>query len=431
MPGTGHFYCGSCLRDDWLGKALRALGHDVTVVPLYLPLVREAPPSDEAVHMGGINMYLQQKTRVARWLPRWVRNRLDRPGLLRWAARRGSMTDAPDLGPMTVSMLRGQHGRQAAELEEFVTWMADLPRPDVVVLSNAMLGGVVRRLKDALDCPVVCTLQGEVPFLDALPEPFAAQAWDALRDAVESVDAFVPVSRTYGDLMSDRLGVARDRVHPIHNGLDLADFDPEPTPLARRDPPTIGYLARLCADKGLPLLVDAFLALKQRGFADLRLRVAGTALPEDREGIESVKAKVAGAGHADAFDVLENVERSEKLAFLRTLSVLSVPALYGESFGLYLLEAMASGVPVVQPRCDAFPELIEATGGGVLCEPDAASLADGLESLLVDASRAQELADRGHRSVVERFTAERMAREFQDLCTMIAQPGSPEEREHA
>ncbi|NRA97016.1 MAG: glycosyltransferase family 4 protein [Planctomycetes bacterium] len=424
MPGTGHFYCGSCLRDDWLGKALRARGHDVTVVPLYLPLVLEDTASGEEIHMGGINMYLQQKTRVARWLPRWFENCLDRPGLLRWASRRGHMTDAPDLGPMTVSMLKGEHGRQAAELEKLVDWMASQERPDVILLSNALLSGMAGRLKQALDVPIVCTLQGEAPFLDSLPDPHGEEAWAALADAAAAVDAFVPVSRTYGAVVAERLALDSARVHPILNGIELADFDGDPLPLADRDPPTIGFLARLCDDKGLPMLVDAFLQLKKKdAVPGLRLRAAGAVLQEDRDGVERARRRIGAAGFGDSFDVLPNIARTEKIAFLQTLSVLSVPACYGESFGLYLLEAMAAGVPVVQPRCGPFPEVVDATEGGVLCEPDAASLADALASLVTDSARAQELADRGRSAVRERFTSERMAREIEDLCRMIARPG--------
>ncbi|MAG58050.1 MAG: glycosyl transferase group 1 [Planctomycetes bacterium] len=422
LPGTGHFYCGSCLRDDWLGTALRRRGHDVVIAPLYLPLVREGGEDDATVRMGGINMYLQQKSRVARWLPRPLANLLDRPGLLRWAARRGSLTDASDLGAMTVSMLRGEDGRQAKELDKLVAWAKDIDRPDVIVLSNAMLSGVARRLTDALDRPVIATLQGEAPFLDALPAPYADEAWDTLRERTRGLAALVAVSRSYGALMQARLGIDEDRVHVVHNGIDLTDFPNEPAPLADRVPRTIGFLARMCAEKGLPVLVEAFLALKASDeFLDVRLRVAGAALPEDAEILDGLKRRLADARLTDHVDWFENVERTDKLAFLQTLSVLSVPATYGESFGLYLLEAMAGGVPVVQPRCASFPEIVDATGGGLLCEPDdAASLAEGLATLLRDQKHAQGLADAGRRTVHQHFNADRMAREFEDVGTMVA-----------
>lgn len=421
-PGTGHFYCGSCLRDNALGSALVRLGHEVDVVPLYLPLVLEHGAESARVQMGGINMYLQQKSRLARRLPRWLADLLDSPGLLRWASRRGNLTQARDLGAMTLSMLQGERGRQAAEVEKLTQWLAaKTERPDVIAISNAMLCGVVRPLKQAIDRPVVASLQGEAPFLDALPAPFSTQAWQVLRERAADIDVFVPVSHSYGALMRERLGLDQGRVRVVYNGIDERDWRDDPGRLAARRPRTIGYLARMCRDKGLHTLVEAFVQLKASGRCDdVRLRVAGARLSEDGALVADLQRQLRAGGCADAVDWLPNIDRATKLAFLRTLSVLSVPATYGESFGLYVLEAMASGVPVVQPRHGAFPELLEATGGGVLCAPDdPAALAAALEELLFDDERAQALADRGRRAVFANFTAERMAREFVDACRMM------------
>ena len=80
---------------------------------------------------------------------------------------------------------------------------------------------------------------------------------------------------------------------------------------------------------------------------------------------------------------------------------------------------------MVQPRHGAFPEILEATGGGILCEPDdASSLAQALEELLLNESRSQELAQRGRQSVLENYSADRMAREFEEVCMMIAGTGN-------
>ncbi|MBK8977237.1 MAG: glycosyltransferase family 4 protein [Planctomycetes bacterium] len=418
-PGTGHFYCGSCLRDQALARALQRLGHDVEVVPLYLPLVLEEHAAPAApVLMGGINVYLQHRSRLARHMPRFLANLLDRPALLRWASRRGTMTEAPDLGSLTLSMLRGESGRQAREVDRLVEWLRSRPRPDVVVISNAMLCGVVRRLKAALGVPVVATLQGEAPFLDALPEPYAEQSWSELRVRIAEVDALAAVSASYAERMAERLWVDVALVRVIHNGIELEGFAPASVPASARRPRTIGYLARMCRDKGLDTLVDAFLALTTRGSVpDLRLRIAGVQLAEDRSFVAALAAKVAAHGRGDDVEFLPNIDRADKLAFLGTLSVLSVPARYGEAFGLYLLEAMAAGVPVVQPRHAAFPEILAATGGGLLCAADdVLSLADRLETVLTDEALAAELAAQGRRSVAERFTAERMASDFVALC---------------
>jgi len=428
MPGTGHFYCGSCLRDDWLARALRDLGHDTVVAPLYLPMMLEKPGTDEEVHMGGVNVYLQQKARLARHLPGWVSRLLDRPGFLRWVSRRGDMTSPRDLGAIAISILEGVDGRQAKEVEKLGEWARTIEEPDVIVISNVMLSGVGRQIGAELKRPVICTLQGEAPFLDALPQPYRDRAWEVLRKNVKDIDLLVPVSRYYGDLMQEKLGVAPERLAVVHNGIDLEDMREEPVPIAQRAPPTIGFLAQMSRDKGLHTLVDAFLILKERDrIKDLRLRVAGTQLKPDLPLVRELQQRVDERGCGADIEFLPNIERAEKLAFLQTLSVLSVPATYGESFGLYLLEAMASGVPVVQPGHGAFPEILEATGGGLLCEPDdPSSLAEKLEELLVDGDRSQALADCGRTSVLENFTATSMAHRFEEVCRMALEPSSPE-----
>lgn len=423
IPGTGHFICGSCLRDNALARGLRAAGHDVLAVPLYLPFVLEdAPPqeADATVRMGGINMYLQQRAPFLGRLPRLVADALDRPGLLRWAARRGDMTDPSELGAMTVSMLRGELGAQASEVEKLVGWLHENERFDLIVLSNALLVGLVRRVKERTGAPVLCTLQGEAPFLDGLPEPHRAAAWREVAERAVDVDAFVAVSRWYGDHVRERLALPAERVHVVHNGVELdglADLEP-----ARPERPTIGYLARMCVDKGLPVLVEAFARLKERGTIDgLALRVAGVMLREDERVVAECRARLAAAGCERDATFLPNVSRADKLAFLRSLSVLSVPATYGESFGLYVLEALAAGVPVVQPNSGAFPEIVAATGGGVLCAPDDPdALADALAGVLRDPDAARAMGARGRAAVLERFTSERMARGVAAVARMLA-----------
>jgi len=419
IPGTGTFYCGSCLRDSALALALRRLGHDAEMVPLYLPFLLEDHGADESarVHLGGINMYLQQKVPALRHVPGWLSHVLDAPSLLRWASRRGDMVDAHALGELTVSTLRGESGRQRGEVERLVRFLAERPRFDVVCLSNVMLIGLARSLKESLGVPLVCTLQGEAPFLDALPEPWRGMAWREVTERAAVVDAFVPVSAHYGELMRARLALPAERLRVVHNGIELDGLAPGPG-FAGEGPPTIGYLARMCPEKGLHTLVDAFVALRRRGtLPGLHLAVAGTCVRADEVYVEAQRAKLEAAGCAADVEFFPNIEREDKLRFLASLSVLSVPATYGESFGLYVLEALAAGVPVVQPRHGAFPEVLAATGGGTLVEPDdATALADGLEQLLRDPERRRALATAGRAAVLERYGVERMARDFAAVC---------------
>jgi glycosyltransferase involved in cell wall biosynthesis len=208
--------------------------------------------------------------------------------------------------------------------------------------------------------------------------------------------------------MATRLGLDARRVHPVPNGIRVQDFEPAETP---PDPPVIGYLARMSGAKGLATLVDAFVRLaREDRVPGVRLRIAGARTAADRLFTRRLERRVRAAGLADRVSWHPNVAREEKSTFLRGLSAFSVPATYGEAFGLYVLEAMAAGVPVVQPRHGAFPEILEATGGGVLCEPDdPADLARALSDLLLDPVRARELGRKGLRAVRERFTVRRMA----------------------
>ncbi|MEW6071867.1 MAG: glycosyltransferase family 4 protein [Planctomycetota bacterium] len=421
-PGTGDFYCGTCLRDRTLVRALRGRGHEVEIVPLYLPAYGEdgTPSDDGPIHLGAINLYLAQKLSACRYLPRAVTGRLDSPALLRWVARRFPATDPALLGEMTVAMLEGEEGRLAPAIEALAASLAAGPPFNVVLLSNALLAGVARRIAERTGAAVACTLQGENAFLDALPEPHRGLAWRTLAARARQVALFLAVSRHHAARMADRLGLPEARVAVVPNGIDVEDFSARAAGEAP-SPPALGFLARLCAEKGLPLLVDAFLLLRERGrVPDLRLRAAGVLRAEDRVIVAALRRRLAAAGLAAATEFLPDVDPAAKRAFLASLSVLSVPASAEESFGLYLLEAMAAGVPVVQPRHAAFPEILAATGGGILCDPgDPRALAEAIEALLLDPPRARELGERGGRAVRERFTAQRMAREVEERLTEV------------
>ncbi len=420
-PGSGgSFYCENCLRDTALVKAFAARGDDALLVPLYLPILGEDVEAAAAgpVFFGGVNVYLQEKWPVFARAPRWLVRLLDAPILLRWAARRAGMTRARDLGATTISMLAGEHGRQAAELEKLIEYLAALPRPDVVYLSNALLAGMARRLKEALRSPVVCMLQGEHGFLDALAEPDRAVAWETLRERARDVDAFMASSAFYRDLMCGRLGLAPEKVAVVYNGVDVREYAPA---AERPAVPVIGYLARMCEGGGLDVLADAFVLLRGRGrLPGVRLKVSGGKTADDNAFVGRVRARLEAAGAAGEVEFLPNLGRAQKLDFLRGLSVLSVPATFGEAFGLYVLEALAMRVPVVEPRHGSYPELVEATGGGVLCAPgDAGALAEAIEGLLLDRGKLEALGARGRAAVEEKFSVERTAAAMAAVCAKV------------
>ncbi|HEY9172136.1 MAG TPA: glycosyltransferase family 4 protein [Verrucomicrobiae bacterium] len=416
-PGAGGMYCGNCAHDNALVAALRRLGHDALMLPLYLPVhVDETDQSaGQPIFFGGINVYLEQKSALFRRAPGWLHRLLNSRRLLEWAAGRAAKTRAEDVGDVLFSMLRGESGNQNREISELIAWLRHQAKPDVICLSNALLLGMARRLKAELRTPVVCLLQGEEPYLDALPEEYREPVWQLMTEHAADVDAWIAPSRWSADRMIARLRLTPGRVRVVYDGINITGFEPRtPRPEIGKAPaPVLGFFARMCRDKGLDTLVEAFIELKRRGSVPrLKLHIGGGCGPGDEPFVKNLRRQLAQAGYIGETVFAPNLSRAEKLSFLGALTVFSVPALYGEAFGLYVIEALAAGVPVVQPRHGAFPEIVAATGGGVLCEPgDAKALASAMEELLVNPDGAGELGRAGQRAVFERFTAEVMARE--------------------
>jgi len=414
-PGAGGMYCGNCFHDNALVAALRGLGHDAIMLPLYLPI--NVDDDDQSaghpIFFGGVNVYLEQKSALYRNAPNWIRGLLNSRRVLVWAAGRAVKTRADEAGELLISMLRGEMGNQNREITEFISWLREQQKPDVICLSNALLIGMVRRLKAEVGVPVVCLLQGEEPYLDSLPDAQREPAWRLLAERAVDVDAWIAPSRWNAECLTKRLNLPPERVHVVHNGISLDGFEirNSNSEIRSTKAPVLGYFARMCKDKGLDTLVEAYIHLKNRGTVPrLKLHIGGGCGPGDEPFVKSLRVRLAEAGFIGEVSFSPNLSRAEKLAFLQSLTVFSVPAMYGEAFGLYLIEAMATGVPVVQPRHGAFPEIIAATGGGLLCEPnDAKSLADALEQLLSNPEQARAMGETGRQAVSEKFTAEAMA----------------------
>jgi glycosyltransferase involved in cell wall biosynthesis len=424
-PGAGKMFCGACLRDNALVTALQRLGHSAVMTPLYLPLTLDEADQSAGTPLfyGGINVFLEQHSALFRHSPKWLHRLLAAPGLLKMAAGPATRTRPEHLGPITLSMLRGEDGRQSRELDELILWLRG-EKPDVICLSNALLIGMTRRLRSELRVPVVCTFQGEDWFLDTLPPGPRELAWQTVAERAAEADLFIAPSRYFADLMQKRLHLPPERIRVVFNGINLDGFSANPQSAIRNPQsaipqfPTLGFFARMCREKGLDKLGAAFLLLKKRDrVKNLKLRVGGSCGPADQVVVDELRGRLEKAGVAGDVDFVPNPSRAAKLDFLRTLSVFSVPATYNEAFGLYLIEALASGVSIVQPAHSAFPEIVQATGGGLLCDPhDLNSLADAIESLLLDPSRARALGEAGRKAVAEKFSAETMARQVAGHC---------------
>lgn len=426
-PGTGGWHCGACMRDNALATALLEAGHEVSLLPMYLPLHLDEPTAggsaaEPPLFFGGITVYLRQRFGWFRHAPRWLTRRLDHPGLLRRVARHAGLTNAASHGAMTLAMLRFEETRLQREFDQLASWL-EAAKPDLLCLSTVLQAGLIRPLKQRLSVRIAASFQGEDSFLDALPPPYRDACWRELAIRVREADALVAPSRYYAELMRQRLGPDTPEFEVIPNGINLTDF-PAPRPAVA---PVIGFLARLCHHKGLALMVDAFIHLRgSLGHASARLHLAGAATAADQALIDTLRERIAAAGLNDSVHWQPNLSREDKLAMLSGLHVFSVPALYPEAFGLYLIEALAAGVPVVQPRASAFPEILAAAGTGTLVEPgDPVALAEAWQRLLGDPDSLAAMAVQSRDAAERCFAVGLMRDRFVALAKRLAPPREP------
>jgi glycosyltransferase involved in cell wall biosynthesis len=391
--GAADMYCGSCLLDNALASEMMARGHHVVLLPIYTPtLTDEKNVSQRKVIFGGISIYLEQYLSVFRKTP-WILDRVwDSPWLLRLFSGRGISPNPARLGELTVSMLKGKDGFQHKEIEKMLHWLRAEEPFDIVQLPNSLLIALARPIRETLNRPVCVTLQGEDFFLEGLPDAHRSAALDLIREKVETVDAFMTMNEPYADFMSNLLGIPAQKMHVVPLGINLSGFQPrQPTGMLPRK---IGYLARVAPEKGLHMLCEAYRILrKDPSLPALRLEAAGYLAPEHQHYFEKLQRLMQSSGLGHEFRYHGSLDRRSKLEFLKQLDVFSVPVTYDDPKGLPVLEAMASGVPVVQPRLGSFGHILSRTSGGILVEPnDPEALAEGIRCVLTDALLEKRLA---------------------------------------
>ncbi len=409
--GAAGMYCGSCMRDNALVTALQKLGADAVLIPTYTPIrTDELDVSAGQVYYGGVNVYLQEHSRLFRYTPRQLDWLLDRKWLLRLAGKFSGSLDYTSLAELTVSMLAGTHGRQAKELARLVDHLKRDLKPEIVLLTNALLSGAVPAIRQSLGVPVVVTLQGDDIFLNALPEKSRRNCLDAIRRNDRHVSGYLATCGAYADEMADYFGIDRAKIRVVYPGVNPKGYGPAERPADR--PPTVGYFGRVCSEKGFQHAVSAFLNLKQRPeHAATRFRAAGWLGAADRAFFEAQVARITSAGHADSFEYAGSPDHAGKVAFYQSIDVFTLPTDHREPKGLSVLEAWASGVPAVQFAHGSFPELLHDSGAGLLVPPrDTDALAAALHRLLMNPAEAREMGARGRELVHRRYTAEHMAR---------------------
>lgn len=413
IPGSGgSFYCGNCLRDSKFVEALRKEGHNVVKVPMYLPLFSdEHDLGDTPVFYGAISIYLKQLYPIFQKAPKWFDNLLNTKPMLKLAASMAGSTNAKGLEEMTVSMLLGEEGKQKEELERMVDWICENLQPDVIHISNALLLGLARRIREKAGVPVICSLQDEDVWVDAMKPGFQDQVWKLMQEKAKDVDGFIAVSQYFGKVMTERLALSPEKVYPVYLGVDPSEYEYMP-PLDK--PRNVGYISRLCHENGFDIVVDAFIQLKKKpGFEDVKLVATGGSTGVDVKYIKMLKRRIERAGLTRDVDFHEEFEGAGRRAFMRKVAIGTVPVRNGEAFGMYLPELMASGIPIVQPALGAFPEIVEKSGGGRIYTPNnPATLADTWATLLSNTEELQGLGIQARRGVEQYFNIHDHAKEM-------------------
>lgn len=403
--GAGSMYCGACAHDALLVSELRRMGEDAVVFPLYTPLKLDGEFSfpQRDIYLGGVRAYLQHRSRLFRSVPeRWIRW-LDGEKLLRWASQFAVRTNASELGPMTLDTLKGPLGPLANEFRR-LSEAVSIERPDIVAITNSLLSGAAPAIKACSTAPVVCFLQGEDSFLEALPGAFRDSCIDQIRKNSACIDLFIAPCEDHREKMLELLDCDPGNVRVVRTGVDLnAHPQVETQP---NGPFTVGYLSSILPAKGLDLLVDAAKSL------NIRLLVAGKVI--DKAYFRSLDPQ--------GFEYLGELSPTAKSAFYAKIDVFCLPTRLRESRGIAALEALACGVPAVVPDSGVFKEVAARTKAVVLFEPRSAeSLRAVLGQVRDHPQWLAGLRSKAREGIRAHYSSQTMAEETLDLMRKVVQ----------
>ncbi|TFG41309.1 MAG: glycosyltransferase [Bacteroidia bacterium] len=408
----GSFYCGNCYRDMLYVRAIRKVpGIKASAIPLYLPpdkTTLEESGFDKNVFFGAISMFLREKVGFLRNMPAFFDKFLDSKLFLKFAARQAGTTSTEGYEELTISMIEGDNAFRKAEVDRLVKYLVKDGKPDIIHLSNALILGIARQLKKRMDVKVVCSLLNEDDWIDDMAEPFRSRAWQMIARESGYVDIFVTPSNYYKELFKSKTRLKCDNVMVVPLG-----FDPEQDEVSRpdREPSAIGYFSRINSYNGFDKLVDAFIEMKKEDLIPgLTLKVCGGYTGNDKHFISQQIKKIREHKLEKSVKIYPEFQGNKKMEFFHDVDVITVPVRKYDGYGLYLLEANAAGIPVLQTATGAFPEIVERTKGGIIYSPDTVSeLASGLHKLLKDKELISSLGETGRRMVRQELSLDRMS----------------------
>jgi glycosyltransferase involved in cell wall biosynthesis len=232
----------------------------------------------------------------------------------------------------------------------------------------------------------------------------ASYSW-AFRFLMRSADLLVTPSQ---GMLEDTLTIfpeLRTRAQFIHNGLNVEDFELGALP-QKAGSNSILCVAMHSHRKAIDVLIKAFEAL-HRTHPDLHLVLAGDG--PLRNKLEQLGRDL---GVYDRVRFLGIQTREEIKALMRQCAVFVLPS-RAEPFGIAILEALASGKPVVATAVGGIPEIIQHGVTGLLVEPDnPQALSEAIKAVLNDQALANRLAQNGHNHVLQQFRWEDAAAKY-------------------
>jgi glycosyltransferase involved in cell wall biosynthesis len=407
----GSFYCGNCYRDMIYLRAIRNVpGITASAIPLYLPPddKNEESGFDRNVFFGAISMYLREKVPFLRNMPAFFDKFLDSAPMLRMAAKRSGTTNTEGLEDMTLSMIKGEKAFPDKELRRLVKYLTENGKPDVIHLSNALIIGLSRQLKRHMDVKIVCSLLNEDDWIEEMVEPYRSNAWKLISEEAENVDTFITPSNYYRELFISKTGYSGKNVFIVPLAIDTRNLNILPK---KNNYPAVGYFSRINSPNGFDKLVDAFIDLKSSDrLPGLTLHVSGGFTGSDKPFIEEQIKKIKANGLKSFIRIYPEFHGNSKEEFFSNIDIMSVPVRKHDGYGLYILEANAAGVPVVQPETGAFPEIIEKTKGGITYSPDTVKdLCESLVRLFENNSLRASLGESGKENVLKELSLVRMS----------------------
>jgi glycosyltransferase involved in cell wall biosynthesis len=378
IPGSGDtFYCSNCLRDNLYAQALRKAGHEVMIMPLYLPLTDKSFQANTPLFFPATSFFMEQKFFRKREMPRFLEKILDTPLALRLASALSETTSAKGMEQMTLSMVKGEDRIFAKQIEKLIHWILNHNHPDIILLSTSLLIGVAKAIKNQTKIPIICSLKDEEIWIDELEKQYAKETWEVIGYNSKYIDRFIAPSEFYKMFVLNKIDNIKE-IDVVYPGVNIEKYGSTNEP---KDP-VIGFFYRMNYANGLDILAQAFINLKkENSISNLKLKIGGGYNRENKRFIHQIRNLLKPFMNDVIW--LNNYDLKEHTHFYKDITLICNPLRFDEAFGLYLCEAFATGKPAVMPHTGSFSEIVG--NAGLLYAPnDSENLTEALRKILTN-----------------------------------------------